>query len=237
VTESPLVSCLMVTRGDLFPARFAIHCYLRQTYRPRELVVLCDRPAAELRAHIDTLGDPSIRFVEAEPGPLGELRNASLAAARGELVAQWDDDDLYHPRRLELQAGGLAGNAHAAAHFLSRWLLWWPARRLLAMSGRRLWEGSMVARRALLPAYPPLGLEEDSALVLALFHAHPCIESDVPALYCYVVHGGNAWDEAHFEEMFGRATRRFEGDEYSALLAQLAEALPVLEYEQARTRA
>ena len=34
---------------------------------------------------------------------LGELRNASVEAARGDIVCQWDDDDRYHPRRLELQ--------------------------------------------------------------------------------------------------------------------------------------
>ena len=227
----------MVTRGLLFPARFAILCYLRQTYAPRELVVLCDRPATELRNHIESLNDPTIRFVEAETGTLGELRNASLAAARGELVAQWDDDDLCHPQRLELQAKALAEKPDAAAHFLSRWFLWWPERRLLALSARRLWEGSMVARRALLPSYPPLSLEEDSALVRTLYEAHPLFESDVPEVYCYVIHGGNSWDEPHFEEMFSRATHRFEGDTYQAQLALLARVLPVDDYERARTLA
>ena len=34
---------------------------------------------------------------------LGELRNFSVQLARYPLVCQWDDDDLYHPRRLETQ--------------------------------------------------------------------------------------------------------------------------------------
>jgi glycosyltransferase involved in cell wall biosynthesis len=237
VTDPSLISCLTVTRGHLFPTRFAIDGYRRQTYANRELVLLCDRPAADLRAYVDSLGDPSIRFIQAEPGTLGELRNASIAAARGELVAQWDDDDLYHPQRLELQALALAENPHAAAHFLSRWFLWWPARRLLAVSARRVWEGSMLARRTLLPAYPSLSLEEDSAFVRMLFAAHPNIQSDVPEVYCYVIHGGNSWNETHFEGMFSRATQRFDGEAYDIQLSLLARVLPMHDYDRARTLA
>ena len=237
MTDTPLISCLMVTRGHLFPARFAIQTYLRQTYAPRELVIVCDSAAAELRAHVEALGDSSIRFVDTRPGTLGELRNASLDAARGELVAQWDDDDLYHPQRLELQASALAGAPGAAAHFLSRWFLWWPARRQLAVSAQRVWEGSMLARRTRLPSYPSASLGEDSVFVRTLFAAHPNVQSDVPEVYCYVVHGGNSWDVAHFEEMFSRATRRFEGDAYDVQLSLLARVLPVHEYAQAMTQA
>ena len=185
MTDPPLISCLMVTHGHLFPARFAIQTYLRQTYAARELVIVCDSPAAELRAHVEALGDSSIRFVQVRRGTLGELRNASLEAARGELVAQWDDDDLYHPQRLELQARALAEAPGAAAHFLSRWFLWWPARRLLALSAQRVWEGSMLARRTRLPSYPSASLGEDSPFVRTLFAAHPNVQSDVPEVYCY----------------------------------------------------
>jgi glycosyltransferase involved in cell wall biosynthesis len=237
VTDPPLISCLMVTRGHLFPTRFAIECYRRQTYAARELIVVCDRPAAELRAHIDSLGDSSINFVRAPTGTLGELRNASVAAASGTLVAQWDDDDLYHPQRLELQAMGLAAAPAAAAHFLSRWFLWWPERGLLGVSGRRIWEGSMLARRDLLPPYRSQNLSEDSVLVRELSEAHPLVEADAPEVYCYVIHGGNSWDEAHFEETFRRASRRFDGDAYDIQLSLLARVLPIREYEQARTLA
>jgi glycosyltransferase involved in cell wall biosynthesis len=233
MTVRPLISCLMVTRGGIVPARFAIEAYRRQTYSPRELVIVCDQAATALRSHIDTVGDPSIRFVEAATSTLGDLRNASIAAASGELVAQWDDDDLYHPQRLELQAIALASAPHAAAHFLSRWFLWWPTRRLLAVSARRIWEGTMLARRSLLPPYPSLSRGEDSIVVKRLFASHPNVESDVPEVYCYVVHGRNCWDEGHFDELFRCATRRFEGEAYDVQLSLLARVLPVHAYAQA----
>ena len=42
----------MVSRGALFPARFAIDCYRRQTWPARELVILVDRETPALIAHL-----------------------------------------------------------------------------------------------------------------------------------------------------------------------------------------
>ena len=87
----------MVTRGGLAPARFAIECYQQQTYANRELVIVSDTVSDALAAHIDRLGDASIRIITTPPAPLGTLRNISVKAAHGPIIAQWDDDDLYHP--------------------------------------------------------------------------------------------------------------------------------------------
>ena len=51
-------------------------------------------------------GNASIRLcpvVESEYGSLGALRNYSVEMARGDIVVQWDDDDWYHKRRIEVQ--------------------------------------------------------------------------------------------------------------------------------------
>ena len=49
--DLPLISCLMVSRGTLFPAQHAIQCFRLQTYPNRELVIVCDAPDSELQAH------------------------------------------------------------------------------------------------------------------------------------------------------------------------------------------
>ena len=72
--EPPLISCLMLTRGRLVPTRFSIDCYRRQTWPNRELIVVCDDPASELPAYIETLDDPSIRYVLTVPDVIGALR-------------------------------------------------------------------------------------------------------------------------------------------------------------------
>src|SRR5688572_27292639 len=142
-SDPPLISCLMLTRGRLVPTRFSIDCYRRQTWPNRELVVVCDDPDSELPWYIATLGDPTIRYVLTDPDVIGALRNVTVDASQGTFLSVWDDDDLYHPERLEFQYAALTAN-RAAAHFLSRWLIWWPARRQFVLSKRRYWEGSML---------------------------------------------------------------------------------------------
>lgn len=226
---APKISCLMVTRGGLYPARFAIECYRRQTYRNRELVVVCDDPEAEIAGWIATLNDASIRYVETKKAVLGALRNVSVAAATGELVCQWDDDDLYHPKRLEIQRH-LMREAKAGAHFLSQWMMWWPERRLLGLSALRYWEGTMLARREIVPQYPEIPLREDAAVVAHMLRSNRIARAQRPALYCYVFHGGNSWDRRHFEMLFDRASLRVDGADYDQQLHDMADLFPFDDY-------
>jgi Glycosyl transferase family 2 len=219
----------MVTRGGVYPAAFAIECFERQSYANRELVVVCDVPESPLKHWLEQRSHPAIRYVEVKPAPLGTLRNASVAAARGDLLAQWDDDDLYHPDRLMMQREAL-GDGEAVANFLHRWLLWWPARRLLAVSGRRVWEGSMLVRRESLPAYPAKSLGEDTEVVEALLANHTVTLTDQPLAYCYVFHGANSFDTNHMDMLFAAASPPIEDQAYDAELARLESALPMAAY-------
>lgn len=51
--------------------------------------------------------DARVRRLEVPHGGIAAALNAGLAAARGELIARMDADDLCHPRRLEAQAAFL----------------------------------------------------------------------------------------------------------------------------------
>jgi hypothetical protein len=230
-SADPLISCLMVTRGDVYPAAFAIECFERQSYANRELVIVCDRPGSPLKYWLEQRSNPSIRYDEVLPAPLGTLRNASVAAARGDLLAQWDDDDLYHPVRLTMQRQAL-GDGEAVANFLHRWLLWWPARRLLAVSGRRVWEGSMLVRRHSLPQYPAMSQGEDTHLVKALLANHSVTLTDQPQAYCYIVHGKNSFGANHMEMLFAAASPPIEHHAYDAELARLEAVFAMAAYAQ-----
>lgn len=228
--ERPSVSCLMITRGDLFPARLAIECFLAQTYAPRELVIVCATPGgAVLEALVDAVQDPRIRFVAAPPGTLGSLRNRAVAAARGELLCIWDDDDLCAPGRIEEQVAALLATGAAAA-FLPMLHAWWPAQRRLAATDRRPWEGSMLVRRALAPRYPEIERGEDTAVLQALRTEHPIVLTAPGRQYCYVIHGGNISPEAHFEAIIGRARHRFGNEDYSRVLGLLSQEMPIRGY-------
>lgn len=225
--SGPPVSCLMITRGELAIARHAIACYRAQTYTARQLVVVADAPCPEFSAFLRSLGDPTIALHQAPPAlTLGDLRNFAIARAEGPLVCQWDDDDLYDPFRLAWSVEALQAS-EAAAVFLDAWLMWWPARRRIAGSLIRPWEGSMLAFREVVPVYPAMPRGEDTVVMRGLLQHHTIALMRAPQLYLKAFTGRNAWDEAAFESLFRRSPKVLEGADYDAQLHALGRRMPV----------
>lgn len=102
-----LVSAVMPTRGREILARQAVDCFLRQTYRNRELVILDDADAPSFPGGIS---GPGIKYhVTDKRMNTGEKRNAVNALATGEIICHWDDDDWSAPERIDDQVRRLAG--------------------------------------------------------------------------------------------------------------------------------
>jgi glycosyltransferase involved in cell wall biosynthesis len=206
----PLVSCLCVTRDRPQLLRRAVNCFRRQDYEPRELVVVFESDDAATRGLLDGLRDPAIRRLEIPASPklsLGALRNLGVASCRGHYLAQWDDDDWYAPNRLGAQIAALRAT-QVAACVLARWILYDAEREAAFMSVRRPWEGSLVAERSALPAYPELARGEDTVVIGALLAAGRLVALDDPWQYVYVFHGANTWERSHFERnLVAHATR------------------------------
>lgn len=104
-SQMPLVSCIMPTADRrAFVAR-AVEYFLRQDYEPKELIIVDDGA--------DAVGDliPAdgrVRYIRlTEKRPVGAKRNLACEAARGELIAHWDDDDWHAPHRLRYQVESL----------------------------------------------------------------------------------------------------------------------------------
>lgn len=97
--EQPLVTAVMIAglpHREKF-TRAAVQSFRSQTYDNKELLILNDGTPIRL-------SDTNVREVNPEPGlTLGELRNIGLQHAHGEFVIQWDNDDFYHPKRIETQ--------------------------------------------------------------------------------------------------------------------------------------
>ena len=230
VSERPLVSCLMVTRGNLDILRHSVECYARQSWDHRELVVVTDVDRS--RAVGDLLNAVQLKraqVVGVGPGmTLGDLRNIAIARARGAILIQWDDDDLSDPDRIAVAVDLLRREAVGAV-FLDRWLLWWPSRQLAAIGFPRACEGSVAMWRRSARVYPALAKGEDTFALNYLDEPVALISS--PLQYVYAITGENTWDEEHFEAQVAAAEHRFEGDDYHALMALLAERLPIVAYE------
>jgi len=210
-TSGPLVSCLMVTRGDIAQVRASIDCFRKQTYRNKELVVVCGATTPELQQLIAEGGE-AVRLVPADRQlSLGLLRNVSLEQARGEIVCIWDDDDLYGVHRIARGVAALL-QARADAVFLRQLCLWSPRQQLLRLSATRVWEGSMCALRAVLPRYPDAARGEDTPLVEAMLATHTLALMDDPLSYCYCIHGQNISGSSHFELVFKGASLKLDYD-------------------------
>jgi glycosyltransferase involved in cell wall biosynthesis len=231
-SDTPLVSCVMVSRGTAEILRHSVACFRRQTYANRELVVILQEVSPELRTYLDSLEDRRIA-VHVMPASLtlGDLRNMAIARAKGRLICQWDDDDLHHARYLEQMVGFVEAN-EAGAAFLDQWTIWWPRRRLFALSHRRLWEGSMLARRYRIPIYPSLQKREDAVATQILTRNNPVVAVRAPHLYVYTVTGQNTWDDAHMERLItGEGSRRCQPEAYDRIFDRLDGLYDVASYQ------
>lgn len=96
IPEEPLVSCLCVTENRHAFMPWLLWGYDRQRWARRELVIVdSSDPPAELPERDD------VRVIRTPLGSsLGHKRNVALEAARGDVVAWFDDDDWQHPERL-----------------------------------------------------------------------------------------------------------------------------------------
>lgn len=89
----------------------------RQTLADFEVVVVddgsTDATAATVRRHMER--DPRIRLVEQDNRGIAAARNRGIEAAHGDVLAFLDDDDLWLPRKLELQLARMRAVPGAAA--------------------------------------------------------------------------------------------------------------------------
>jgi glycosyltransferase involved in cell wall biosynthesis len=228
--DVPLITCMMPTRGHLFPARFAIDSFLRQTYPNREMVVVCQSAGSEVETYLKALGDPRFRFFQALSAKnVGEMRNVAVAEAKGRLICTWDDDDLYPATRLATQYTALV-RARAQASFLLRMILWSPAMARMGISATRFWENSMLAEKALIPEYESRARAEDTIAVDHILANARTVAIDNPRQLCYVRHGRNISHPQHFPHLYSQATARFENDAYYDAISDLSPIMPLAEY-------
>jgi glycosyltransferase involved in cell wall biosynthesis len=219
----PKISCIMITNDRPLIACKAVDCYQHQTYRNRELVIIDDGSDPTLEQYVESLCDKTVRFIrlESEGKALGDLRNMAVKEASGEYVAQWDDDDLSDPYRLEIQMAAIQISNCEVCLLLSH-MIWFPERQRLAVSNQRFWESSFVCLKRCVPAYPSLRKGEDTEVIENILLHHRAICIDNPRLYLYIFHGGNTFEEAHWDEYWQAASKTYEGPTYQANLSEIS---------------
>jgi hypothetical protein len=215
--DRTLVSCLMVTHPSpdrLDCRRRAIAGFVSQSHPRKELLVVIDQKGEDddvdgLVREITRMNRPDIRIVQGGGAlTLGALRNLSLQRARGEVLCQWDDDDLYHPDRVRRQLVRLVENDLEAVYlqdvmqyFPSPGALFWTNWRGTEAKGH---PGTLMMRQGLPVRYceegPKSRLGEDLDMALQL-QARGSVGflTDAAPLFVYVSHGKNSWSQSHHQ--------------------------------------
>ena len=111
--KNPLVSVIMPTynRARLLKER-SLKSVLEQSYRNLEVLVIGDACSDDSAEAVASFGDPRVRFVNLPERPVYldkggwhclavRPMNHGLDLATGDFVTGLDDDDAYHPQRIE----------------------------------------------------------------------------------------------------------------------------------------
>jgi glycosyltransferase involved in cell wall biosynthesis len=107
----PLVTVILPTRGRPDLVRAAIASIVGQAYPgPIECLVVHDQETPDPALAALGRGDHLVRVMANDRTPgLAGARNTGVGQARGKFVATCDDDDVWHPGKLEAQISLLLG--------------------------------------------------------------------------------------------------------------------------------
>lgn len=197
--NTPLVSVICPTRGRPLFLGKAVELFMAQTWPNKELLIVADDddssaiPAA-----------PGVRVVRIKKTWPQAKRHAAYPYAQGDLIAHWDDDDYFGPRRLEVQAECLLAGA-CACGFPTDYIVKIPEVKFYRWksgnSSIGFHDGTMAFRRKLLKGIPD-EIQAAGQIELAKeFRRRGARLVALPnnGMFVYVRHGGNTWD-AQLEE-------------------------------------
>lgn len=225
LTGSELVSCVTVTQGRTELIGTAIQCFVSQTHPLREMIIVSQGNKEQnevIKKMIEKYSD--IHFVEVPSDlTLGEMRNLSIELAHGDIICQWDDDDIYHPQRISTQFKSLRGDSIASLY--TRYLKYFADTGKMYMidhtagtsdyldvlksdPSKKYLCGSVMFKKQVFHEcnnilYPENGnqstREEDLNVLKKLMKFGKVASVDAGYEYCYVFHGGNVYQRKHHE--------------------------------------
>lgn len=203
VEAQPRVSCLMVTANRKEIAKRSVACFKKQSYPNKELVILDDgtQDYTPILAGIPTEDVLYHKISKKEGQHLGQLRNISLDIARGDVMAQWDDDDWYHPNRLTIQVSQLNDSVQACT--LSKTMMHVNSdeyREFPFLGGLKGGvPGTIVHYRNDDIRYPNIRKAEDTDYLHEWMKlGYTKLADEYAYLFLRAFHGSNTWDMDHF---------------------------------------
>lgn len=91
----------------------AVNSVLEQTHTPLEILVVDDGSQEDIPQTLSSVSQKITYIRQNNAGP-GAARNKGIELARGEFIALLDDDDLWHPMKIEHQLDCISNNPECA---------------------------------------------------------------------------------------------------------------------------
>ena len=108
----PAVTVIIPTYNRLPLLRAAVSSVLTQTFADFELLVVDDGSTDGTAEYLAELADPRVRHIRLpHTGNVSRVRNTGAAQAAGRVLTFLDSDDLWVPRKLEVQLAGTPGSS------------------------------------------------------------------------------------------------------------------------------
>ncbi len=201
------ISCLTVTQiSRIELLEKSIHSFASQTIESkfRELVIVHHdgEYASTMIRSISEKYSVDAKIFSVPKLPLGELRNLSLGFATGDIICQWDDDDICHSSRLVEQSKPFNSDDCIATSLSSQIYLFYDNNELYIRKGASEGiHGTFMFRNGLGFHYQSnLTKGEDSQLISEILKYNSagvfCIDNR-PELFVRTYHGQNTWEYTH----------------------------------------
>jgi len=101
--SEPLVSVIIPTYGGASFLGEAIRSVLDQTYSNLELIIVDDKSPDNTEEVVKQFNDPRIKYIRHEINQgAATARGTGRRASSGEIIAFLDQDDFFHPEKLEV---------------------------------------------------------------------------------------------------------------------------------------
>lgn len=180
-----LVSCILPAYNAERWLGDALGSVFDQTYRPVETIVVDDGSTDRTAEVVASFGDEVVGLGQPNAGPAIAL-NRGIRASRGEVLAFLDADDLWPPKKLEIQVARLREAPELAACYGLVQNFWTDDVKIekQALRGHRILDpvpglvtGTLIARRS---TFALVGLFEDRRHAYALEWALRLRDRGVP---------------------------------------------------------
>jgi glycosyltransferase involved in cell wall biosynthesis len=118
----PTVSVIIPTYNSATLVTAAVESALAQTVQPSEVIIIDDGSTDDTRQRLSTY---RVRYLHQPNQGVAAARNLGLRQASGDLIAFLDADDVWHPRKLELQIAAIEADPELL--LLGTSVFDWPA--------------------------------------------------------------------------------------------------------------